>query len=81
MSDPKLLACPFCGQSPKHETFGAEIGGGDTRKRFVIRCDTRGCVGPFAVEDGESGYRQGDLQTDAQALDKVVARWNSRVTV
>lgn len=73
-----LKPCPFCGQVPELVATNTDIGGGDFCKVFLIWCKTKNCIIIRVTELGESGYKQGDTQTNEQAEQKVITRWNTR---
>ena len=76
---PDLLPCPFCGAEPECDSFRSDIGGGDYRTAHRCRCTNPECwVRPCSAAWGESGYRNGDKRTDAEAKELVIREWNAR---
>lgn len=76
-----LKECPFCGRPATSRRYSTETDG-DYRFAFKIYCFNIQCtVKPFVVERGESGYKQGDTQTNEQAEQKAINRWNTRFDV
>ena len=74
-----LKPCPFCGNKPEMSKYNLDIGGGDYRTIWQIRCIARDCVvTPRVCVAGESGYGQGDVNTNEAAQALVVDYWNRR---
>lgn len=73
-----LLPCPFCGRSPvilHHDRHA----GGDVRRCIIVRCNSVACfVSSVVVVEGESGYRHGDVRTNAEAEQLAIEQWNTR---
>lgn len=74
-----MTKCPFCGAAAEKKGRNRDIGAGDFRWLVTVRCSNTGCpVRPMVHEWGQSGYRQGDKQTNEEAEAKAVRRWETR---
>lgn len=74
-----MKPCPFCNETAQIKSWNRDIGSGDFRKLFSAGCFNADCpTQPRAYEWGESGYRQGDTQTNDEARVAVIRRWETR---
>jgi hypothetical protein len=74
-----LEVCPFCSGQAVTDDKAIDIGSGDFRYVFGVKCSNDRCfVKPSLYVGGESGYRHGDKLTNEQAKRLSRDKWNIR---
>lgn len=75
--DKNLLLCPFCGRKPNAYESDVDIGCGDYQYVYKIICEC--AANPVVSIPGEHGYLRDDDTPNAEAKERAIEAWNTRV--